>query len=87
MPTYDYKCTECGDIFEKFHGMSESPDVSCPGCDSVAHKQIGAGSGIVFKGSGFYTTDYKNQKSCPANEGGKTASKVPPCSTGNCPAV
>ena len=83
MPTYDYKCGECGEVFEKFHGMSESPKVNCPNCEGAAQKQIGAGSGIVFKGAGFYTTDYKTQKGCPAAETSKNT--APPCSGGQCP--
>ncbi|RME90056.1 MAG: zinc ribbon domain-containing protein [Candidatus Hydrogenedentota bacterium] len=71
MPTYDYKCNECGTRFEVFHGMNESPDVHCPECNAVASKQISAGAGIVFKGSGFYVTDYKNNGS--KKESTKTA--------------
>ncbi|MDH5721147.1 MAG: zinc ribbon domain-containing protein [Spirochaetia bacterium] len=88
MPTYDYKCGACGEIFEKFHGMSENPEVNCPSCESSAQKQIGAGSGVVFKGSGFYTTDYKSKQGCPAAETSKNAPS--PCSKaagGSCPAV
>jgi len=63
MPTYDYECQKCGNTIEVFHGMSESPKVKCPkkGCGGKAKKQIGAGSGLIFKGSGFYITDYKNK--------------------------
>ena len=64
MPTYDYKCPKCSIKFEKFHGISESPEILCPDCGSVSAKQIGGGAGIMFKGTGFYTTDYK--KSSPA---------------------
>lgn len=60
MPTYDYKCNDCNESFEKFHGMSESPEVSCPSCGTIADKMIGIGAGVHYKGSGFYTTDYKN---------------------------
>lgn len=63
MPTYDYECESCGDIFEVFHGMTEEPDVSCEKCGSTeTRKKITSGSGIIFKGSGFYTTDYKKKK-------------------------
>ncbi len=57
MPTYDYQCT-AGHNFEKIHKMSESPRVSCPTCGKPAARQISGGAGLVFKGSGFYITDY-----------------------------
>lgn len=60
MPTYDYKCADCGRIFEKFHGMNEQPEVVCPECASVkTSRQVSLGAGVVFKGSGFYVNDYK----------------------------
>ena len=57
MPTYDYQCT-AGYNFEKIHKMSESPRVKCPICGKPAARQISGGAGLVFKGSGFYITDY-----------------------------
>ncbi|RKY89865.1 zinc ribbon domain-containing protein [candidate division KSB1 bacterium] len=60
MPTYDYKCVRCGHVFEVFHGMNEIPQIKCPICGAVAEKMIGAGAGLIFKGSGFYVTDYKH---------------------------
>jgi putative FmdB family regulatory protein len=72
MPTYDYKCADCGRIFEKFHGMNETPQVLCPDCSSVnTARQVSLGAGIVFKGAGFYVTDYKKPSS-----GGSEASTV-----------
>ncbi len=60
MPTYDYKCADCGRLFEKFHGMNEQPQVVCPECQSVnTARQVSLGAGIVFKGTGFYVNDYK----------------------------
>ncbi|HNE20467.1 MAG TPA: zinc ribbon domain-containing protein [Turneriella sp.] len=60
MPTYDYKCADCGRIFEKFHGMNETPQVACPECSSAnTARQVSLGAGIVFKGAGFYVNDYK----------------------------
>lgn len=61
MPTYDYKCPSCGYIQEKFHSMSESPKIICPECSKKMVRQIGKGSGVIFKGSGFYETDYKEK--------------------------
>jgi len=57
MPTYDYQCT-AGHQFEKIHKMSETPRVTCPTCGKPASRQISGGAGLVFKGSGFYITDY-----------------------------
>ncbi|MBN2651837.1 MAG: zinc ribbon domain-containing protein [Spirochaetales bacterium] len=62
MPTYDYKCTECGYKFEKFQNMSDEPLKDCPECGKAVKRIIGGGSGIIFKGSGFYVNDSK--KSC-----------------------
>ena len=59
MPTYDYDCSACGHRFEAFHGMSTTL-TACPSCgrESV-RRRIGGGAGLIFKGSGFYQTDYK----------------------------
>lgn len=63
MPTYDYKCIKCGNVFEQFHGINERPQIVCPNCGSIAQKQISLHSGLIFKGSGFYITDYKKNSS------------------------
>ena len=74
MPTYDYECSKCGNKFEKFHGMTENPAAKCPKCGGKSARLISSGSGIIFKGSGFYETDYKNKKKpddckgCPENK-------------------
>ncbi|MCA8974550.1 MAG: zinc ribbon domain-containing protein [Planctomycetes bacterium] len=60
MPTYDYLCTACGHRFEEFQTMSAKPLKKCPECHKRAlDRLIGAGAGVIFKGSGFYTTDYR----------------------------
>jgi len=61
MPTYDYKCLECNHSFELFQQMSAKPVDVCPECNGNVKRLIGAGSGPIFKGSGFYQTDYKNK--------------------------
>lgn len=61
MPTYEYKC-ESGHSFEEFHSINDHPRVLCPVCGASASRQIGSGSGLMFKGSGFYITDYKKPK-------------------------
>lgn len=69
MPTYDYECSKCGKIFEHFQSMTsphltDCPDEACGGKQTLK-RLIGSGAGIIFKGSGFYETDYKN-KSAPS---------------------
>ncbi|WP_037571606.1 FmdB family zinc ribbon protein [Spirochaeta cellobiosiphila] len=58
MPTYDYECPECGN-FEYFQSMSDDPLTLCPTCNNPVKRLIGGGSGLIFKGSGFYVTDSK----------------------------
>jgi len=60
MPTYDYQCQKCGYEFEIFQGMLEQKLKTCPKCRGRVQRLIGAGAGIVFKGSGFYQTDYRS---------------------------
>ena len=60
MPTYDYECRECGHRWELFQQMKENPKRKCPECGRLrARRLIGPGAGIIFKGSGFYQTDYR----------------------------
>ena len=63
MPTYDYKCTSCGHMFEHFQSMTEDPLTECPVCKGYVKRMIGAGLAPIFKGSGFYETDYKKKSS------------------------
>ena len=71
MPTYEFRCPN-GHNFEQFHRISDAPStVECPTCGAVAERAISGGAGLVFKGSGFYLTDYgKNahRTSGPANK-------------------
>lgn len=60
MPTYTYQCRECGHTIDLFHNITAKPRVKCPKCQSKCTRLFGCGSGIIFKGSGFYQTDYKN---------------------------
>ncbi|MBN1973514.1 MAG: zinc ribbon domain-containing protein [Sedimentisphaerales bacterium] len=61
MPTYEYKCENCGHQFEQFQSITSKPLRVCPQCgENKLNRLIGAGAGIIFKGSGFYQTDYRN---------------------------
>jgi putative FmdB family regulatory protein len=60
MPTYEYKCKQCGNLFELFQPMSAEPVKVCPKCNGEVVRLIGPGAGPIFKGNGFYQTDYKN---------------------------
>ena len=60
MPTYDYKCLACDVRFEKFQGITAPALEECPECGGKVKRLIGAGAGLIFKGSGFYTTDYRS---------------------------
>ena len=63
MPTYDYECSKCGHKFEVFQNMKDEMLKKCPKCKSKVKRLIGRGSGVIFKGSGFYETDYKKKSS------------------------
>jgi len=58
MPTYEYECKKCGFHFERFQMISEKPVKQCPQCGGKVQRLMGAGSCIIFKGHGFYATDY-----------------------------
>ena len=60
MPTYEYECDKCKHKFDVFQSMSAKLVKKCPECGGKVTRLLGAGSGIIFKGSGFYQTDYKN---------------------------
>ena len=59
MPTYEYECTKCKRVFEEFQKITDKPLLRCPNCRGKLRRLISGGVGIIFKGSGFYTTDYK----------------------------
>jgi putative FmdB family regulatory protein len=64
MPIYEYQCSNCGHHLEELQSISEPPLVKCPKCgQNTLKKLIGSGGGLIFKGSGFYLTDYKNKSS------------------------
>ena len=59
MPTYEYKCSKCEHQFEAFQSITEEPVKKCPSCGGQVKRLISGGAGLIFKGSGFYITDYK----------------------------
>lgn len=61
MPTYEYECLDCGSHFEVFQKMTDEPRKVCPSCGGNVRRLIGAGAGLLFKGSGFYITDYRSK--------------------------
>jgi putative FmdB family regulatory protein len=71
MPTYEYRCRSCGYEFEEFQSMSAEPLVICPQCAKPSLKRlVSSGAGLLFKGTGFYLTDYKksNASGAPSNK-------------------
>ena len=68
MPTYDYKCGKCHDVFEYFQNMTDKPLVKCPKCNGKIRRLVSGGSGLIFKGTGFYKTDYVKPNSKETNE-------------------
>lgn len=77
MPTYQYECEACGYSFEELQSMTDKKLVKCPKCSkNKLHRLIGGGSGMIFKGSGFYETDYKKKS--------PTDSKPTPPASGSC---
>lgn len=99
MPTYEYECTKCGHTFDAFQSITEAPLSSCPECRGKVRRLIGGGMGVIFKGSGFYTTDYKKSSSItggngkakeggadkPAEKPADTAAKTPAAKTEKTP--
>ena len=69
MPTYEYKCKKCEEVFEILQKMTDAPLRDCPVCGGMLSKVISGGIGIIFKGSGFYTTDYKNSSVVSSSAG------------------
>lgn len=92
MPTYEYECRACGSRFDLFQNITEKPVKRCPECKRLkVRRLIGSGAGIIFKGSGFYQTDYRSESyrkqvkeekgeagGKPKKEEAKTASSAKP---------
>ncbi|MDR2477221.1 MAG: zinc ribbon domain-containing protein [Treponema sp.] len=76
MPTYEYECKSCGHTFEAFQSMSDDPLKNCPECGEDIRRLIHGGTGVIFKGSGFYVTD-KSKGASTAGEKQTTDSASP----------
>lgn len=82
MPTYEYECRECGHEFELIQRMTDAPRKRCPKCRGKVVRKPGTGAGVIFRGSGFYQTDYRSdeyRKKAKAESptGGDSAGKAP----------
>jgi putative FmdB family regulatory protein len=87
MPTYDYQCGACGHTFEEFQSISAAPLKKCPGCGKLKLKRLfGTGAGVIFKGAGFYETDYRSDSYKKAAEGEKPAAESKPADKKETPA-
>ena len=73
MPTYEYECQRCGHEFEQFQSIKDEPLKRCPKCRGKVRRKIGTGAGIIFKGAGFYATDYRSEGYKKAASAEKTA--------------
>lgn len=94
MPTYEYECQKCGHRFDEFQSMKDAPLSKCPKCKGKLKRLIGAGAGFLFKGSGFYTTDYrstsysdKKSKDAGSSSGTSAPATPPPASGATTPAA
>lgn len=81
MPNYDYKCLTCNTRFEIYQSIKDEPLTTCPNCNGELKRMIGAGGGIIFNGSGFYQTDYKNKSNGNSSQATKTENKQEKIST------
>ena len=81
MPTYEYRCKACEHRWEEFQSIKSSPSRKCPECRKLkAERVISAGGGVIFKGSGFYQTDYRSDSYRKGAEAAKKASESKPAS-------
>jgi putative FmdB family regulatory protein len=85
MPTYEYECRSCKHRFEEFQSITDEPIKKCPKCGKAVRRLFGGGMGIIFKGSGFYTTDYKRSSAVTGGNGSskfkESKSETKPTST------
>jgi putative FmdB family regulatory protein len=88
MPTYEYACEACGHAFEEFQSMSAKPIKKCPKCGkNKVQRLISGGAGFIFKGSGFYETDYRSPTYQAAAKADTAAATATPAQTESKPAA
>lgn len=83
MPTYEYCCSNCSKEFELFQSISSDPFANCPQCGTSVRRSLSGGTGIIFKGSGFYSTDYKEKPAKKDSKKEATSSKTDKSTTKN----
>ncbi len=84
MPTYEYECTKCEHRFETFQSMRDAPLKKCPKCSGKVKRLLGTGAGIIFKGQGFYQTDYRSssyKSAASADSASSSTKSSPPANT------
>lgn len=91
MPTYEYECSHCKHSFERFQSMTDAPVKRCPKCRHAVKRLLGTGGGIIFKGNGFYETDYRSREytrkkteekgTAPEKKGGEPAAPAAAAAT------
>jgi len=85
MPTYEYECQACGHAFEELQGMTDAKLTKCPQCHkNKLSRLIGSGSGMIFKGSGFYETDYKKKSPSTDKSDAPKPAATTPAPAGGC---
>jgi len=84
MPTYEYKCQTCGYTFEKFQNMKDKPISKCPKCGHKVQRLIGAGAGVIFKGSGVHKTGYDKTNSSACGRERPCCGRDTPCDKRPC---
>lgn len=83
MPTYEYQCDACNHNFDEFQSMSDKPLKKCPQCGKLKLRRVfGTGAAILFKGSGFYQTDYRSESYKQAAKADQEAASKSPCANG-----
>lgn len=90
MPNYDYECQKCGERFEVFQSMNDSKLTDCPqeSCDGGVKRLLGTGGGIIFKGAGFYQTDYRSSSyQAGAKADGQSSKSEAPAAASSAPAA
>ena len=84
MPTYDYECTKCGHTFEAVQSMRDKHLTKCPTCAGKVKRLVGTGAGVIFKGGGFYQTDYRSsayRSEAKADQNKPAAAETPAATT------